>query len=98
MQKRRRRAAGAFERTPGGYYLRALLTSENSADSLVPSWPRMVTRAIAINEAISAYSMAVAPDSSDAKSFTNFISLLHDAGDGLPVAGFRYGAKRLMIR
>src|SRR5579863_6698932 len=64
-------------------YFRALLTSENSCESLVPSWPRIVTRAIAINEAISAYSMAVAPDSSDAKSFTNFMTLLQDRGDGL---------------
>ena len=46
----------------------------------------MVTRAIAISEAISAYSMAVAPDSSDAKSFTNFITLLQDMGTVSAVA------------
>ena len=44
-------------------YLSALEISENSDDSLVPRLVRIPTRATAINEAMRAYSMAVAPDS-----------------------------------
>lgn len=52
-------------------YFNAELISENSLDSLVPREPRMVTRAMATREAISAYSMAVAPHSSFKNSRTN---------------------------
>ena len=69
-------------------YLSAELISENSWLRRVPRLPRIVTSAIAINEAISAYSMAVAPDSSDAKSLTNFMCEAPNSRDGFSVAVF----------
>jgi len=56
-------------------YFSAELTSENSWERRVPRLPRMVTRAIAINEAIRAYSIAVAPDSLPAKAL-NWTSIV----------------------
>ena len=78
----------AFWSSPvyGATYLRAELISENSAERRVPRLVRTVTSAIAINDAISAYSMAVAPDSSDAKSFTNFMTECSNGQDGFAVA------------
>ena len=69
-------------------YFSAELISENSWLRRVPRLPRIVTSAIAINEAISAYSMAVAPDSSDAKSLTNFMCDAPNNWDGSAVAAF----------
>src|ERR1700739_59903 len=56
-------------------YLSTPLISLNSLLSLVPRFVRMVTSATAINEAISAYSIAVAPDSLPTNALRELINM-----------------------
>src|SRR5579863_3078005 len=63
----------------GSFYLRALPTSENTVLTCVPTvWTATIMKT-AISEAISAYSIAVAPDSSAAK-------FLMDLNIGVPAS------------
>ena len=60
----------------GAAYLSALPTSANSLDSFVPRADRAPMRKTAISEAISAYSIAVAPDSLATKDLRDLIITL----------------------